>query len=179
MFTFYYLFFCVSFVALAQEDTKDNVKIDKRLAGDSNYNEIKLNALYAVVGAIEVNYERTLNKRSAVGLSVFLPYDKDQINDIDYMIGPYYRYYFGKRYASGFFMEGFGLINSTRERFLFFSGPEFETDLALGIGFGGKWVSESGFVGELNLGFGRNLFNADDDTFDILGRIGITVGYRF
>jgi len=34
-------------------------------------------------------------------------------------------------------------------------------DFALGIGFGGKWVTNRGFVGELNLGFGRNLFSTE------------------
>lgn len=173
------LFFCFSFVALAQEDSKDDTKSDKRFAIEGNYNELKINALYAVIGAIEVNYERTLNNRSAIGLSVFLPYDQDQIDDIDYLIGPYYRHYFGKNYATGFFVEGFGLLNSTRQQFPVSNGETFETDLALGIGFGGKWVSESGFVGELNLGFGRNIIDPDNDTFDILGRIGITIGYRF
>ena len=175
-----FLFLFFSIATFSQEETKDDdTKVDKRIARDSNYNEVKLNALYAVIGAVEFNYERTLNKRSAIGISGMYVYDKDQISDIEYMIGPYYRYYFGKRYASGFFLEGFGLINSSREVFLLFSSPEFETDLALGIGFGGKWVSESGFVGELSLGFGRNIFNGDNDTFDILGRIGITLGYRF
>ena len=32
------------------------------------------------------------------------------------------------------------------------------TDFALGIGLGGKWITKSGFIGELNLGIGRNLF---------------------
>jgi hypothetical protein len=173
------LLFCFSCIAYAQEDSKDYTIINKQLAGDSNYNEFKVNALYAILGAIEFNYERTLNKRSAVGLSVFLPYDKDQIDNIDYLIGPYYRYYFGKNYAAGFFLEGFGLVNHTRQTFPVANGETFRTDLTLGIGFGGKWVSESGFVGELSLGFGRNVFDPENDTFEILGRIGITIGYRF
>lgn len=173
------LFFCFSLMAFAQENTKDETKIDKRFAGESNYNELKLNALYAGIGAFELNYERTLNKRSAIGFSALYVYDQDQISDLEYYFGPYYRYYFGKRYASGFFVEGFGLINSSRQVFLFLLEEQFETDLALGIGFGGKWVSESGFLGELNIGFGRNIFNGDNDEFDLVGRVGITIGYRF
>jgi len=186
------LLFCISCIAFGQESRKDTIiivsggepiidllKVNKRLARENNYNELKINGLYAVVGAIEVNYERTLNKRSAIGLSVFLPYDKDQIDNIDYLIGPYYRYYFGKNYAAGFFLEGFGLLNSTRQTFPVANGETFRTDVTMGIGFGGKWVSESGFIGELSLGFGRNIIDPDNDTFDILGRIGITIGYRF
>jgi hypothetical protein len=173
------LFLFVSFAAIAQEDTEEKTKIDKRIEGDSNYNELKINGLYAIVGAFELSYERTLNKRSAIGFSALYVYEQDRISDLEYYFGPYYRYYFGKRYASGFFLEGFGLVNSSRQVFLFLFEEEFQTDFALGIGFGGKWVSESGFVGELNLGFGRNLFNNENDDFDLIGRLGITIGYRF
>ena len=50
---------------------------------------------------------------------------------------------------------------------------------ALGIGVGGKWITKSGFVGELNLGLGRNIINVDDFIDDLVGEIGIGVGYRF
>ena len=53
------------------------------------------------------------------------------------------------------------------------------TDFALGIGLGGKWITKSGFIGELNLGFGRNLFNSDRYDYEIIGKVGITLGYRF
>ena len=38
------------------------------------------------------------------------------INDEDtnFLISPFYRRYFGKRYASGFFVEGFGTFGSNR-----------------------------------------------------------------
>jgi hypothetical protein len=37
-----------------------------------------------------------------------------------------------------------------------------------------------GLLGELNLGFGRNLFNSNDfEDNDFVGKVGITVGYRF
>jgi hypothetical protein len=49
------------------------------------------------------------------------------------------------------------------------------TDFALGIGVGGKWVTNSGFIGELNLGVGRNLFNADD----VVAKVEVTIGCRF
>ena len=52
------------------------------------------------------------------------------------------------------------------------------TDFALGIGVGGKWVTKRGFLAELNFGFGRNLFNSDSNE-DFIGKVGITLGYRF
>ena len=47
-----------------------------------------------------------------------------------------------------------------------------------GIGVGGKWVTNNGFIGELNLGVGRNLFNSNNID-DLVGKVAITLGYRF
>ena len=150
-----------------------------------NFNEVKINGLYLVLGAFDVTYERTLNEESAFGLNVFLPFDDDINDDVNYYISPYYRFYFGNKYAAGFFVEGFGMLNSTND--YSFSGSGFDpvtkkeniTDFALGIGLGGKWITNSGFIGELNLGFGRNLFNQDRYDYEIIAKVGITLGYRF
>ncbi|MCK5401111.1 MAG: DUF3575 domain-containing protein [Flavobacteriaceae bacterium] len=147
----------------------------------NNANEVKINGLYLVLGAVEVTYERLLNEESGVGVSVFLPIDDEINDDIDYYISPYYRMYFGKKYASGFFVEGFGLLSSIKE-YTFDSFGNFNeesvTDFALGIGVGGKWITKRGFLAELNFGVGRNLFNGDSID-DYVGKLGITLGYRF
>lgn len=126
----------------------------------TNFNEVKLNGLYLVIGAFDVAYERTINEESAFGVDLFLPFDNDI--DINYYVSPYYRFYFGKKYAAGFFVEGFGMLNSIDYERFNSSLSSFEdenvTDFALGIGLGGKWITKSGFIGELNLGIGRNLF---------------------
>lgn len=123
-----------------------------------------------ISGAIDVSYEILLNEESGVGLEVFVPYNNDII--INYYVSPYYRLYFGKKYAAGFFLEGFGMLNSRdmgEESVSFNNGVivrrefEDETNFALGIGLGGKWITESGFVGELRLGVGRNLISSDFD----------------
>ena len=168
-----------STASFSQEDTKDENTTPE------NFNEFKLNGLYLVLGAFDVTYERTINEESAFGLNVFLPFDDDINDDVNYYISPYYRFYFGKKYAAGFFLEGFGMLNSTND--FRFSGNDFDitlqeeniTDFALGIGLGGKWITNSGFVGELNLGFGRNLFNNDRYDYEIIGKVGINIGYRF
>lgn len=151
--------------------------------------ELKLNALYMVVGAFDVTYEYLLNEESGVGISVFLPYDDEIKDDINYYISPYYRFYFGNKYAAGFFLEGFGMLNSTNWYVTEFQDgmdpvvvtrEETITDFALGIGLGGKWVTKRGLLGEINLGVGRNLFNSNEfEDNDFVGKIGITVGYRF
>ena len=168
----------------AQDDKTQN-----EVTPSQNFNEVKLNGLYLVLGAIEVTYERTLTENSGVGVSVFLPIDEEINADINYYISPYYRMYFGKKYAAGFFVEGFGLLSSVN-RFessfttgidpIFVSEEVTITDFALGIGLGGKWVTNNGFIGELNAGLGRNFNgNNNDGSVDLVGKIGVTIGYRF
>lgn len=144
--------------------------------------EIKANGLFLVLGVAELSVERSLNSESAIGVSAALPFTDETKDDIEYYISPYYRMYFGSGYASGFFLEGFGMLNST-EREFFDIGEEdqdkFVTDFALGIGLGGKWVTKKGFIGELSFGIGRNLFNTDETDYDVIGKGGITLGYRF
>jgi len=152
-------------------------------SASENFNEVKINGLYLVLGAFDLTYERTISQESAFGVNVFLPFDDDINDDINYYISPYYRFYFGKKYAAGFFVEGFGMLNSTND-YNYLDGSnssnkENITDFALGIGLGGKWITKSGFIGELNLGFGRNLFNSDRYDYEIIGKVGITLGYRF
>lgn len=151
---------------------------------DFKRNEMKGNAVFLVAGALEVTYEHILNEESGIGVSLFVPYD-DGIN-VNFSLTPYYRFYFGKKPAAGFFVEGFGMLNSyTQEAsdgdfFTTYVGPEKNvTDFALGFGLGAKWVTQKGFIFEINGGIGRNLFNSSDTDFEIVGRGGITLGYRF
>lgn len=153
-----------------------------------NFNEIKLNGLYLVLGAFDITYERTINEESALGITLFVPFDNDDaVNEyINFYVSPYYRFYFGKKYAAGFFIEGFGLLSSYEQTMFDFSRLEDiviteESDIAvaLGIGIGGKWITKSGFVGELSLGVGRNIINADDFIDDLVAKVGVGLGYRF
>ncbi|MFP4844816.1 DUF3575 domain-containing protein [Winogradskyella sp. PE311] len=151
-----------------------------------NFNEIKINGLYLVLGAFDLTYERTLNEESAIGATIFIPFDDETVNeDFNFYFSPYYRFYFGKKYAAGFFIEGFGLLSSYEQTSVEFGindavfTEENKLAMALGIGVGGKWVTNSGFLGELNLGIGRNIINGDDFIEDIIGKVSIGVGYRF
>ena len=152
-------------------------------------NEVKINALMLLIGAFEGIYERNLNEESSVGISLFIPYDKDNFGDnINYYISPYYRIFFGKKYAAGFFVEGFGMLNSTHQSYASFDNfidstfveiEEDKLDFALGLGIGGKWVTKRGYTFEINSGFGRNLFNSINDDYDFVGKFGFNLGYRF
>ncbi len=146
-----------------------------------NKNEIKGNALMLVAGAFEVTYERLLNEESGAGVSLFVPYDTTI--GTKFSLTPYYRFYFGKKPAAGFFAEGFGMINSYEyNNNTYYNGNSNtgnRADFALGFGIGGKWITKKGFVFEINSGVGRNLFNSNDTDYKIVGRGGITLGYRF
>ena len=180
------LLFVTTF-SIAQENEIEITKTTQE-----NFNEIKLNALYLIAGALDVHYERTINEESSFGISVMAAFDTNEDGDgigdqYKYMITPYYRFYFGKKYAAGFFAEGFGSLNSSREVYLFGnSDEEFKTDFAVGLGIGGKWITRRGIIFEISYGYGRNLFTKSDNDSNInnLGtefivRGGINVGYRF
>ena len=145
-----------STLSLAQEETTTDFK----------KNELKGNALFLVLGSFDVSYERILNEESGVGISVNIT--------------------FGKKPAVGFFGEAFGMLNNVDD-WVYEESPNYSyepktlTDFALGIGLGGKWVTKKGLLLEINAGVGRNLFNNkyDDRDYELIGRAGITVGYRF
>ena len=151
-------------------------------------NEVKVNAVFLLLGAFEGSYERNLSESSSVGMSFLIPFGYNNVDtNLNYYVSPYYRMFFGQKYAAGFFLEGFGMLNSTNEEYYVNSGQgnyniiekDF-TDFALGIGLGGKWMTRGGFVFEVNGGFGRNLFNANDDEGVIfVGKFGFNLGYRF
>jgi hypothetical protein len=142
-----------------------------------------------LAGAFEASYERNLNKDSSVGISFFIPYDDENLDsDLNYYISPYYRLYFGKKYAAGFFLEGFAMVNSYDEYrgFEFFingvsqiENNKSYTDVALGFGLGGKWITRKGITFEVSGGFGRNLLNQDKTDVTFVGKFALNIGYRF
>ncbi|MDY0932638.1 DUF3575 domain-containing protein [Chryseobacterium sp. CFBP8996] len=148
-------------------------------------NEIKLNLISPLMGAFEVSYERFLNKNSSLGISAFKVYEHSTNDDMNYYISPYYRYYFGKKYASGFFAEGFGMFTSIDGKKIYsadrltFTENKDVYDLALGAGLGWKLVTKKGFVFEANAAYGRLVFNADKTDHDQVIKLGLSVGYRF
>ncbi len=147
-------------------------------------NEIKGNALFLVLGAVEITYERLINEDSGLGATVFFVAEDEF--DTNFNFTPYYRAYFGKKPSAGFFVEGFSSINTgvISRTYYYDSNNNIEniekdkyTDFALGFGLGSKWVHKRGFVFEINAGIGRNLFS--NNSPEVVPRGGITLGYRF
>jgi hypothetical protein len=153
--------------------------------------EIKGDPFYLIAaGALNVSYEKIITDESGVGVSVLLSNGKD-INTT-FSLTPYYRFYFGKKTAAGFFVEGFSMLEAFKTRKSnyvysnYYSASTYYedvnlTDLALGFGLGGKWVTKKGVLFEISTGIGRRLFNdySGYDAGQIVGRGGIAIGYRF
>ena len=150
--------------------------------------ELTMNALTLIASEwIDVSYEYLIDQESSFGVDLQFGLDRDANADgfRKFSITPNYRRYFSGKYAKGFFVEAFGMIH-TFEEFVFidpFLASELRTntDFSLGISVGGKWVTTKGFVTEIFLGIGRNLFNNDADInfSDVAGRVGVSLGYRF
>ncbi len=155
-------------------------------APDLKKYELKGNAFLLLAGALDVSYEKYLNDNSSYGASVFIAYDK--AFDKKFSLTPYYRIYFGNKRVSGFFIEGFGMINNYKTKAYTLENMNYiavrkatVNDFALGFTLGGKWITKSGVIFELNAGLGRNLFYKEDnvDRMEFVGRGGIGIGYQF
>lgn len=178
--------FFATFGAFAQDNAT-------KKSFDFKQNEIKVNAINLIAGALfEVTYERVINEESGAGIAISSLLERQGDVSKIFQVTPYYRFYFGKKPAAGFFMEGFGTYLSATQisTNYYFGGyyPAEETINAtgLGIALGGKWVTRKGILFEVYGGVGRalalssTLKNRQFDSGDkILGRFGITVGYRF
>lgn len=172
--------FTFCFLSYAQEDTI-NEALDKH--------EVKLNATNLIIFSyLDGSYEHLINEESSFGVALLASFSNEEIFDEyrTFSITPYYRQYFSQKYAKGFFIEGFGMLNSGKDEFFISQAIDQEpvfveekyTDFALGISVGGKFVTPRGFVAEIYLGIGRNLFG-NDALIDIVGRGGVSLGYRF
>lgn len=175
----------IGFQSIAQKNTTSEEKKEPKDNTIAN-NEIKLNVVYLIAGIPEIGYEYLINEESGVGVNLLFSIDNDI--DFKFALTPYYRFYFGKKKAAGFFAEGFGMLNiiDTYNDYYYYDDPNYpfysnngksETDVALGIAVGGKFITNRGFVFEIYGGMGRNLFNSNSE--DFVPRFGITFGKRF
>lgn len=171
-----FLFLFISLGVFAQEEDQEPKK-----------HELTLNALTLIASEwIDISYEYLIDEESSLGVDLQFGLDDNANADgfRKFSITPNYRRYFSGKYAKGFFVEAFGMLH-TYEEFVFInnltaSELRTNTDFSLGVSVGGKWVTPRGFVTEIFLGVGRNLFNNDEYDFtEVAGRIGVSIGYRF
>lgn len=148
--------------------------------------ELKFNAAYLLGGIPEFGYNFILNEESTIGIDVLFSID-DDIEPF-FALTPNYRFFFGKKRAAGFFAETFAMLNTTEsvqvDAYSQIPGTSIgrnddnkETDLALGVSIGGKFLTKKGFLFEIYAGVGRNLFN--EQSVEMIPRLGVSFGKRF
>ena len=174
-------FSCSVITLQAQETATESVRM----------NDIMISPIELIAAPmLNVSYERLLNENSGIGINgMFYLGNK---NDDDYtltQISPYYRMYFGKKYASGFFVEGFVPVTMTKDTYYeYYVGPGYNssasrednnTTVGIGVGFGGKWVARKNILFEASMGIARRF--GIDDKYDaaITGKGMLGIGYRF
>lgn len=184
------------FSVTAAQDLQQNDTIYHR---DTAKNELSLNVFNILVfGAIDGSYERILSDHSSVSLGIFSKkINKNEGEDFDlskayskeFSLTTKFKYFFQERNTAwGFYAEGFAMYSDgINDKEVEITSPEGETtteevdveytDVAIGVGIGGKFVAKKGFLIDLSFGLGRNMFNRDSP--DLVVVPNINVGYRF
>ena len=144
-----------------------------------------------VFPAFNPRYEYVLNKYSGIGADLNINFDDENGSQIleKFSFSPYYRQYFFSKEdygAKGFYGEGFLKFYTYENETNFFFGDAINTntetyfETALGVGIGWKWISNSGFLIDINGGLGRNLgFTDDPNQRDFTGKFGVNFGWQF
>lgn len=158
---------------------------------DIDKHELKLNATNLIIFSyLDGAYEYLINEESSFGVNLLFSFSDDEFFDEyrTFSLTPYYRQYFSNKYAKGFFVEGFGMLNSGDTYYGFatfdengnviYTDEDTYTDFALGISVGAKFATPRGFIVDVYLGIGRNFLNTDYAP-ELVGRGGVTLGYRF
>lgn len=174
----------------SQSQTQDETVFKREIAK----NELSIGAFNLVAfGALDVAYERILTPNTSWAIEGFilaLNRDNEDISEAyskDFSLTGKYKYFFGDRTAWGFYVNGLAMISSgeyedwnqdveMRDGSLSYVKENY-TDLALGFGLGGKFVSQQGFFVDLGTGIGRNLLSNDSPT--IVGQFNVNLGIRF
>lgn len=143
--------------------------------------EFHLNMGSFINGAPEISYYYLLNDESSLGVALRVATDKD--NEYRFLISPNYRIFFGKKPAAGFFVGSNMAVFSRYEQLPAFFGTRSNydrTEIGFGVGLeiGGKFITKSGWIGELFMGIGRNFVNTDI-IGDYYPRVGVSIGKRF
>ncbi|NJY62428.1 hypothetical protein HC174_06615 [Salinimicrobium sp. CDJ15-81-2] len=182
---------------MPQAENPQEIPLFKR---DTTQHEIHLNILNVLVfGALDVAYERILTDHSSAGVELFTKVfnknagekgDLSKVYAKDYSITAKFKYFFDdETVARGYYANVFGMFsNGTNETKMDFPDPETGdpvtkevdmeyTDLAFGVGIGGKFVAKQGFLIDGSFGIGRNFF--DKYSPDIVILPSIYLGYRF
>ena len=169
-----FLMLLASFIpSFAQTETEEVPNFRK--------SDILIDPFWLIGGlALNASYERIISEDSGIGANAIFGFG-DSLDDFT-QISPYYRAYFGRKYASGFYIEGFLPITVSKDYEWLDSGREMEkkyTTGGLGFGLGGKWVAKKKFVFELNIGIARKLIGDNGPSEPVTGKGMVGVGFAF
>ncbi len=146
--------------------------------------EVKLNIANALIlKTIDISYEYYLSGDTSIGISGLYNFEQKSADfryNEESMVTPYLRHYFTSDRVWNLFGEGFFGIGTGYKKIEIAGEPniyEKYSDSALGISFGAKYISESGFLVDIYGGIGRNLFSANSPI--LLPRVGVNVGWKF
>jgi len=176
------VFFLIAYSTLAFTQEISSIQKTK------NRHELKLNALGLLTSEwLDLSYEGLINQESSFGMALQIGFDEEsRVSNSFYRtfsLTPYYRRYFSSKFAKGFYVESFAMLHTNKDAYEDFLGTQFRssvhTSFGLGFSIGGKFVSKDGFVADLYVGIGRNLGSNAHIEQDFVGRIGISLGYRF
>lgn len=148
-------------------------------------NDILIDPFWLIGGlALNASYERIISEDSGIGANAIFGFGED-LEEFT-QISPFYRAYFGSKYASGFFIEGFAPITVSREYDNVFWTDENNrgnsavyTTGGLGFGIGAKWVAKKKFVFELNIGIARKFIGDRGPGSEVTGKGMLGVGFAF
>lgn len=161
----------------------------QEIEGSQRKNDVMLSPIELIAfPALNASYERLLNKNSGIGVNALVSFQNNEDYNTFYQISPFYRMYFGKKYASGFFVEAFLPITTSETEYYNFDFigssyyesfySEKSTTIGFGIGAGAKWAVRNNILFEFSAGLGRR-FDAKDSGEDITGKGMLGIGYRF
>lgn len=168
-----------------------NLHAQETQAEAARQNDILVSPIELIaIPLLNFSYERLLNENSGIGINGMFYFGDDSEDEYRLnQVSPYYRMYFGRKYASGFFVEGFVPITMTKDTYYeTFAGPgyfyqeprdENNTTVGIGIGFGGKWVARKNIVFEASTGIARRFGMPERYDSAITGKGMLGIGYRF
>lgn len=170
-----------TFAAQAQENTEKQRKND--ILADP--------ILLIAVPLANVSYERFISDNKGIGINAMINLDRN--DDRFTQFSAFYRMYFGKKYASGFFLEGFIPVTTETNDIYSYNYDDVNgyfytssvrknnfTTVGIGFGVGGKWVMKNNLVIEASGGIARRFGDRDKHYFEeVTGKIMGGIGYRF
>ncbi|GLB48209.1 hypothetical protein Y10_05770 [Neptunitalea sp. Y10] len=144
-------------------------------------NEVSLNLLYTALGLPEVTYERIISDNGSIGLSAAISLNDEHI-DINYISTAFYRFYFGKKRAAGFYLEGnVTVFEETVEKVwdLSYNHEDInKVGYGMGVSVGAKFLNNHNWTGTIYGGLGGNFADYANAQSAYL-RAGISIGKRF